>query len=572
MILAIWALLSTGLLLMLLPDIPGMKMGDPDDVMRLVQVRDLVAGQSWFDVHQYRVNFPQGVLMHWSRLVDLPIATGILVLRPLLGQHYAELVTAIMVPLLTMLCAVAIVMRLAARLFDKETAIIAGLIIGMTGPMLHQMQPLRIDHHGWQLVAVVIALSAFCGENARKGGWIAGLALAAGLAISLEELPLAAMFLGVAALRGMRQNGDWGWLLHTMLSFTVGTAVFFLGTRGLTDLAQHCDAVSPMHMAAFGVGAAACMGIALLRPQNPLVALGILGVAGIASAAIVVLAAPQCAHGAFGGMDPMVRKYWLENIPEGMPLWHSNLKVMAAMVSVVPLGLYGVFQLWRHAPAARRAFWVDFALLLIGATVIGLLLSRAMATAAVIALVPAARQIRIWRIASLKVDMRRRVAIDVGMMMAVLPAMPVVAAHALVPSNGATSVDAPSRLADCNFAKGLAPLARMPVTDVFAPVDISPDILLRTPQRVVATGHHRAGDSIRDVMAAFMADPEAARAIVQRHHATVLTMCGSAPEIRLYRQLAPHGLAATLRAGEAPSWLEPLDLAPGTNIRYWRVR
>ncbi|OYW16283.1 MAG: hypothetical protein B7Z39_02085 [Novosphingobium sp. 12-64-8] len=158
------------------------------------------------------------------------------------------------------------------------------------------------------------------------------------------------------------------------------------------------------------------------------------------------------------------------------------------------------------------------------------------------------------------------------MMVAVLPAFPIAAAYALVPHKAGMSSDAPSRLANCNFTRGLAPLARMPATTVFAPVDISPDILLRTDQRVVATGHHRAGESIRDVMAAFMAEPESARAIVQRHGATLLTMCGSAPEMLLYQQLAPKGLAAALRAGKAPSWLEPMDLAPGTHIRYWRVR
>ena len=42
--------------------------------MRLVQVRDLLAGQGWFDLTQYRLNPPDGVAMHWSRLIDLPIA------------------------------------------------------------------------------------------------------------------------------------------------------------------------------------------------------------------------------------------------------------------------------------------------------------------------------------------------------------------------------------------------------------------------------------------------------------------------------------------------------------------
>ena len=43
-----------------------------DDAMRLVQVRDFLAGQSWFDLTQYRLS-PPGT-MHWSRLVDAPLA------------------------------------------------------------------------------------------------------------------------------------------------------------------------------------------------------------------------------------------------------------------------------------------------------------------------------------------------------------------------------------------------------------------------------------------------------------------------------------------------------------------
>ncbi len=45
-----------------------------DDAMRLVQVRDLLAGQNWFDLTQHRLSPPAGVTMHWSRLIDLPLA------------------------------------------------------------------------------------------------------------------------------------------------------------------------------------------------------------------------------------------------------------------------------------------------------------------------------------------------------------------------------------------------------------------------------------------------------------------------------------------------------------------
>ena len=58
--------------------------------MRMMQVRGLLHGQGWFDLRQYRLNPPFGANIHWSRLVDLPIAGLILALRPLLGGAGAE--------------------------------------------------------------------------------------------------------------------------------------------------------------------------------------------------------------------------------------------------------------------------------------------------------------------------------------------------------------------------------------------------------------------------------------------------------------------------------------------------
>jgi hypothetical protein len=49
-------------------------LGDTDDNMRIMQVRALLHGQGWFDLRQYRMNPPLGANIHWSRLVDLPIA------------------------------------------------------------------------------------------------------------------------------------------------------------------------------------------------------------------------------------------------------------------------------------------------------------------------------------------------------------------------------------------------------------------------------------------------------------------------------------------------------------------
>ena len=64
---------------------------DTDGAMRLAgALRDLLAGQSWFDAAQHRMDVPFGLAMHWSRLVDAPLAAIVLALRPFVGAHAAE--------------------------------------------------------------------------------------------------------------------------------------------------------------------------------------------------------------------------------------------------------------------------------------------------------------------------------------------------------------------------------------------------------------------------------------------------------------------------------------------------
>ena len=72
-VLIVWLGVSAIFVLTRWAAIRGMMLPDPDDTLRMVQVRDLLAGQGWWDLHQYRVAPPQGMLMHWSRLVDAPL-------------------------------------------------------------------------------------------------------------------------------------------------------------------------------------------------------------------------------------------------------------------------------------------------------------------------------------------------------------------------------------------------------------------------------------------------------------------------------------------------------------------
>jgi hypothetical protein len=47
---------------------------DTDDATRLAQLRGWLGGQGWFDLHQARMQPPEGYDTHWSRLIDAGLA------------------------------------------------------------------------------------------------------------------------------------------------------------------------------------------------------------------------------------------------------------------------------------------------------------------------------------------------------------------------------------------------------------------------------------------------------------------------------------------------------------------
>src|SRR6185369_11999382 len=88
-------------------------LGDTDDNMRMMQVRGLLEGQGWYDLAQHRM---AGSNIHWSRLVDLPIAALKLLFMPIFGGRTAEQIAVAVAPMLPMLVAMAALAVIVRRM------------------------------------------------------------------------------------------------------------------------------------------------------------------------------------------------------------------------------------------------------------------------------------------------------------------------------------------------------------------------------------------------------------------------------------------------------------------------
>jgi hypothetical protein len=138
-----------------------------DDAMRLVEVRDWLAGQSWFDLTQYRLSPPDGVVMHWSRLIDLPLAILIRAGETVLPPALAERLAIFVWPAALLLAFLAGVARLARGLGDDVAVRLALILAALSAPLLQHFRPGAIDHHNAQLALLVWSLAFACRGDLR---------------------------------------------------------------------------------------------------------------------------------------------------------------------------------------------------------------------------------------------------------------------------------------------------------------------------------------------------------------------------------------------------------------------
>ena len=576
--LVIWLLLSIALLISYGLAIATLTTTDPDDALRLVQVRDLIGGQAWWDISQHRINpAGGGGLMHWSRIVDAPLALGIAGLTPLVGTALAERIVMALWPLLLLGAAMLALARMAATLGDRRIALLAPLLLASDFVILYQFTPLRIDHHGWQILLTLCALAVLLRPAGVKSGMLAGIAGAALLAISLEGLPAVALFAALIAF-------EWLWTgavaararlmayLWTLFGAAIGLQFV---TRGPDALVQRwCDALSLPYLGALGV-AAVCVTFAAWsidrfgggRIGRTL----LLGVAGAASAATLIAIEPLCLKGPFGTLDPLVQSYWYVHVREGLPLWQPFDALAAFSLTPSLVGLAGCWLGWRSADTAdlsRRWLWLGAALL--GLTIVSLLVLRAGSTAHIVALPGCALVgLRLWTWARGIESSGLRIMATLAAIIALPPVTGAVTAFAIAsPSKPAVAVD---QARPCVASGSLGALATLPPTLLLTPLDIGPGLLQHSRHSVVATGHHRNNQVMASVILVFTGPVGEAEALARATGAQMIVVCPDAPEWQNFRDAPGEGLADMLASGTVPAWLEPVPLGDDVPLRAWRI-
>ena len=552
---------------------------DPDDAMRLQQVRDWIGGQPFLDVSQHRVNPPAGGPMHWSRIVDMPIAAMILLLRPIVGAHLAEVLACAIVPLL-LLGGLAWALHVATRrIADKATAMLAPVLLLLTPTILVQFGPLRIDHHGWQILMATIALAGAMDARRIRGGVVAGIAMAVWLQISSEGLPYAALFAAIFALRQWldgKETRRFVAYAATLGSAALPLLALFRGTAPL--LQAQCDALSSAYVwPLLAFGAATPLAFRVISPMSAKGRFVAAGMGGGAAAALFLITGRACLTGdPFQALGPVAYKLWYLQVMEGRPIWEQG-RSMTGLILLPPIaGLVGSIMAARNAQAMEaRDRWLVVTLLLTGATMVAMLVMRAMSVAHVLALPGIA-----WLMLALfrRAQQQSATLVRVFASSAVALLTPAALCAVWIAAMAATSKSdekAPTTAGECRTEAALGLLRQLPRSTLFAPLDMGPDILIRTRHDVIGTAHHRNAAGITAVVEGFTAPPARARMILSTLNGgkgpDYLITCPGLNEFEHYAKEHKGSLAAVLAEGKPPAWLMPATPAGTKSLRVYRV-
>ncbi len=535
-----------------------------DDIMRLTVVRDLIAGQSWFDQTQYRVVPPDGLDLHWSRYVDAGIAAIIIPLSWFLPMQDAEFLGVVIWPTVILLMTAIVVGLGAKRVFGPTAACfaLASLVFWPLTADLHA-RPGNLDHHNVQfLTSVSLLLAVIWPEGRMRAGIVGGVVAAFSLAVGLESLPfliLAGAVLLVQAASDRAQHFDR--LKGFCLALAVASVVFWLGQASTEyRFAVICDQL--------GIPVLTLVAIAVASSLLPFLILGsrsklwsVLGMTTALTAFGFAVAWPVvgiCVTGPYGALPAYIQEYISSSIIEARPgLVYAQSRPSPAVLFVLPvfaatvLGLVVAFSSTQSEGRDRAKRQAMLVLIVFASAGLGLTLYQMrmvnLAAAPVPLLAGAIMAVFLKRYVAER-SAGAAAALLLGAFLMVVPTVFVTAIAPYLPQG--TSTGGASK--ECRSYDAMQSLNAVPPAKILATGNYGPVLIAETHHFALSALYHRSEESLANVIRPFTSADADVAGVIRDTGADLLLLCKE-------HELKSDVLNAVV-AGASVPWLRPVPL------------
>lgn len=599
-------------------------LSDPDDYMRLNQVINWLQGQGWYDLSQPRMAPGAHTIVHWSRLVDLPIA---LLMQPFmaLGMTSAALLASFLMPPILFVFLLTLVDRLAEPLVGKDRARLATLFVLFAPSLMVNFAPGRVDHHAYQILIAGFGLLSLQRILSSAEGWrwaiASGIAFACGMWIGTEVMPGLILFiLCLSIFAGWRG----GFVLRNAAVFGGALA---LAAALVLPLALPPEEFSSRALSWFSpayviFAALACgvFGFSWLlgrNIRNNALRLGLVIALGCIADALLLYYAPNLLNGPFADYSLFNSSTALDNISEAQALarafaidmdnplsWRAAAGIFIRFLLLPLAALIAIIYAARKAKPRDRDVWFIYGAFLLSAILLMLFWQVRIARfTQLFAIAPLTWLLLAWwKQIGKSLKGRPRFTAEIGAFLA-LGALPILILPTffrptslypnLVMFPAARSAPGCPLTETAQFIAG--PMGyRDRAYTILAGMNEGPELLFRTPHRVIGGNFNVPAN--RDVFDFFNARNESRpRAILRKWDIDLVLVCRSVPpflagldrpklgktaflrpgadgNLRLVSDPERPTLIEKLVNGRAPGWLKPVEIPRVKDYLLFEVR
>jgi hypothetical protein len=593
---------------------------DTDDYMRFVQVfrwLDNPAGllASWYDLREPRLNPPDGVVMHWSRLVDLPLALVQGFFETFLERLQAAQLTALIVPAGLMLALFYLARCMARPFLPAQKAALTALILPTLTAIIFNFSPGRVDHHAHQ----ILAAGFLCATLPRMlltptaFGWplAAGLIAALSLWVGAEGFVGLGLFvITLSFLCAMRGQS----LVRPALifggTFLVGSiCVLFIARPPAEWAAVDYDYFSLFFVAIAALVALHLLGLSLLADFPRLVRFIGGGLLALLLLGGLLGLFPDFIKGPYAKVNPIFAAIFFPSIGEAKPLaeslalWPKTWLLVFMTVWPVFLAVLTCLGMAIRHPR-HRLLWLILGFYSLAPFLLAVFWERRLlAMSECFLIVPlTVLLLTLWHKAAALYQGRRLFVLELLIFLlvgigakVVLPALvadkPVVSGLLLYPPQTSTSMCDTRRVTDLLSDDPYLDRPRL----ILSSMNDGPELLYGTPHHVLSAPYHRnAAGNLKGLQILRESDMLKAKIAVQTAGIDLVLACAAnsalyeAPNTKgksssgailtlridgtVQTELPPNAsLMQRLVAGKAPDWLRPVPIPYETSYKLYEV-
>lgn len=556
------------------PNISNYILPDNDDAMRVIEVRDWLNGQGFFDGFNHRLNPPNGGDVHWSRIGDLPLAFIELILKPFGLKNY-ESIAVFITPLLLSFVFALSIGKAAFELEKSKITFAIAAIMALNVPIIMSyFIPGRVDHHNIQIICLVLAVLGALKIDV-KGAVLSGFAMALSLTIGFETMPQLVIIIAWFTINWLLNPSEFK---NIIIAFCQSFAIFIICGFLINVPPSEWnipvnDALSIAQILPILIGSVSLMICANYQSEKTFLirflTLGAIGVCVIASA----LQYPVLLQKPYFQTDELMHKLWLSKIVETHPLISVkpktlvNLGMFAVLASIAAIiQLIVLFK--RETPSQTDSFKLSKWFLICGLVVISSIMAffwqaRVAGIANSIAIIVVSSFVTYLFI-------RKRYEYAIIALVILNPFLPQMISNILAKSETKTTKYAVGGGKTCKGVQAFSSLAKMPKGLIAAPIDFGAQALIATHHSVLAAPYHR-NQGNRKAYDIFIAEPETAKKLLIQNKIDYVAICAKSAEIVNIANYSPNGLMAMLKQDKYPNYLEPIETPKKSNIIAYKI-